>query len=197
MKFIIATNNAKKLKELERILKPIGIDAVSAREAGVSLDEVEENGTTFAENAFIKANAAFKKTGMPSIADDSGLSVDALNGRPGVYSARYCGENATDEDRYNKLLEEMKNVPKDKRTAHFTSAICCIMSDNEKIEVEGICSGTISDTPNGNGGFGYDPIFEYDGKSFAELTADEKDKISHRGVALKKLQAELKEKLDK
>lgn len=197
MKFIIATNNAKKLKELERILQPLGIDAVSAREAGVSLDEVEENGTTFAENAFIKANAAFKKTGMPSIADDSGLSVDALNGRPGVYSARYCGENATDEDRYNKLLEEMKNVPKDKRTAHFTSAICCIMSDNEKIEVEGICSGTISDTPNGNGGFGYDPIFEYNGKSFAELSADEKDKISHRGIALKKLQAELKEKLDK
>ena len=94
MKFIIATNNAKKLKELERILKPLGIDAVSAKEAGVNLGEVEETGTTFAENAFIKASAAFKATGMPAIADDSGLSVDALDGRPGVYSARYCGENA-------------------------------------------------------------------------------------------------------
>lgn len=99
MKFIIATNNAKKLKELERILKPLGIDAVSAKEAGVNLGEVEETGTTFAENAFIKANAAFKATGMPAIADDSGLSVDALDGRPGVYSARYCGENATDEEK--------------------------------------------------------------------------------------------------
>ena len=99
MKFIIATNNAKKLKELERILKPLGIDAVSAKEAGVNLGEVEETGTTFAENAFIKANAAFKATGMPAIADDSGLSVDAHDGRPGVYYARYCGENATAEEK--------------------------------------------------------------------------------------------------
>ncbi len=197
MKFIIATNNSKKLKELERILKPLGIDAVSAKEAGVSLDEVEETGATFAENAFIKANAAFIATGMPAIADDSGLSVDALDGRPGVYSARYCGENATDEDKYNKILEEMKDVPNEKRTAHFTSAVCCILSADEKIEVEGICNGTISQTPNGNGGFGYDPIFDYNGKSFAELSADEKDKISHRGVALKKLQAELKNRFEK
>lgn len=196
MKFIIATNNAKKLKELERILKPLGIDAVSAKEAGVNLGEVEETGRTFAENAFIKANAAFKATGMPAIADDSGLSVDALDGRPGVYSARYCGENATDEEKYLKLLEEMQNVPDEKRTAHFTSAICCILSDKEKIEVDGICNGTISHTPNGNGGFGYDPIFDFNGKSFAELTAEEKDKISHRGIALRKLQAELKKKFE-
>ena len=135
MKFIIATNNAKKLKELERILKPLGIDAVSAKEAGVNLGEVEETGTTFAENAFIKANAAFKATGMPAIADDSGLSVDALDGRPGVYSARYCGENATDEEKYTKLLEEMRGVPDEKRTAHFTSAICCILSDKEKLKL--------------------------------------------------------------
>ena len=197
MKFIIATNNAKKLKELERILKPLGIAAVSAKEAGVNLGEVEETGTTFAENAFIKANAAFKATGMPAIADDSGLSVDALDGRPGVYSARYCGENATDEEKYTKLLEEMQGVPDEKRTAHFTSAICCILSDKEKIEVDGICNGTISHTPNGNGGFGYDPIFDINGKSFAELTAEEKDKISHRGIALRKLQAELKNRFDK
>ena len=109
MKFIIATNNPKKLVELERILNPLGIEAVSAKEAGVVLDEVEETGTTFAENAFLKADAAFKKTGMPAVADDSGLSVDALDGRPGVYSARYAGENATDKDRYTKLLNEMKD----------------------------------------------------------------------------------------
>ncbi len=191
MKFIIATNNPKKLIELERILKPLGIDAVSAKEAGVVLDDVEETGTTFAENAFLKANAAYKKTGMPSVADDSGLSVDALNGRPGVYSARYAGENATDKDRYTKLLGEMKDIPEDERTAHFTSAICCILSDGSKIEVEGRCDGRIAFEPSGDGGFGYDPVFLYGESSYAQLTAEEKDKVSHRGKSLRKLQEEL------
>lgn len=191
MKFIIATNNPKKLIELERILKPLGIDAVSAKEAGVVLDDVEETGTTFAENAFLKANAAYKKTGMPSVADDSGLSVDALNGRPGVYSARYAGENATDKDRYTKLLGEMKDIPEDERTAHFTSAICCILSDGSKIEVEGRCDGRIAFEPSGDGGFGYDPVFLYGERSYAQLTAEEKDKVSHRGKSLRKLQEEL------
>lgn len=191
MKFIIATNNPKKLIELERILKPLGIDAVSAKEAGVVLDDVEETGTTFAENAFLKADAAYKKTGMPSVADDSGLSVDALNGRPGVYSARYAGENATDKDRYTKLLGEMKDIPEDKRTAHFTSAICCILSDGSKIEVEGRCDGRIAFEPSGDGGFGYDPVFLYGERSYAQLTAEEKDKVSHRGKSLRKLQEEL------
>lgn len=191
MKFIIATNNPKKLIELERILKPLGIDAVSAKEAGVVLDDVEETGTTFAENAFLKADAAYKKTGMPSVADDSGLSVDALNGRPGVYSARYAGENATDKDRYTKLLGEMKDIPEAERTAHFTSAICCILSDGSKIEVEGRCDGKIAFEPSGDGGFGYDPIFLYGERSYAQLTAEEKDKVSHRGKSLRKLQEEL------
>lgn len=191
MKFIIATNNPKKLIELERILKPLGIDAVSAKEAGVVLDDVEETGTTFAENAFLKADAAYKKTGMPSVADDSGLSVDALNGRPGVYSARYAGENATDKDRYTKLLGEMKDIPEDDRTAHFTSAICCILSDGSKIEVEGRCDGRIAFEPSGDGGFGYDPVFLYGERSYAQLTAEEKDKVSHRGKSLRKLQEEL------
>lgn len=191
MKFIIATNNPKKLIELERILKPLGIDAVSAKEAGVVLDDVEETGTTFAENAFLKANAAYKKTGMPSVADDSGLSVDALNGRPGVYSARYAGENATDKDRYTKLLGEMKDIPEAERTAHFTSAICCILSDGSKIEVEGRCDGRIAFEPSGDGGFGYDPVFLYGERSYAQLTAEEKDKVSHRGKSLRKLQEEL------
>ena len=191
MKFIIATNNQKKLIELERILKPLGIDAVSAKEAGVVLDDVEETGTTFAENAFLKADAAYKKTGMPSVADDSGLSVDALNGRPGVYSARYAGENATDKDRYTKLLGEMKDIPEDERTAHFTSAICCILSDGSKIEVEGRCDGRIAFEPSGDGGFGYDPVFLYGERSYAQLTAEEKDKVSHRGKSLRRLQEEL------
>lgn len=191
MKFIIATNNPKKLKELERILNPLGISAVSAKEAGVTLDDVEETGTTFAENAFIKANAAFVKTGLPSVADDSGLSVDALNGRPGVYSARYGGENATDEDKNNKLLSELENIPQNERTARFTSAICCILSDGRKIEVEGVCEGTIAFEPYGKGGFGYDPIFLCGEKSYAQLTDDEKDAVSHRGKALRKLKAEL------
>ena len=191
MKFIMATNNAHKVVELSRILKPLGIDVVSAKEAGIVLDEVEETGTTFAENAFLKANAAFKKTGIASVADDSGLSVDALSGRPGVYSARYAGENATDADRYNKLLDEMKDIPDEKRSAHFTCAICCILPDGHKIEVEGVCNGKIAFEPQGDGGFGYDPVFICNGKSYAQLTAEEKDALSHRGNALRKLKAEL------
>lgn len=196
MKFIIATNNQKKLKELERILNPLGINAVSAKDEGISLDDVEETGTTFAENAFIKAEAAFKKTGLPSVADDSGLCVDALDGRPGIYSARYAGENATDADKNNKLLSELKDVSENNRTAHFTCAVCCILPSGEKIEVEGICEGTIAFEPHGNCGFGYDPIFKYGNKSYAELSSEEKDAVSHRGKALRKLKAELEKYLD-
>lgn len=193
MKFIIASNNPKKLKELERILNPLGINAVTAKQEGITLDEVEETGTTFAENAFLKAQAAFKKAGLPSVADDSGLSVDALDGRPGVYTARYGGENASDEDRYLKLLDELKEVPAGKRNAHFTSAICCILSDGTVIEAEGICEGKIAFAPCGNGGFGYDPVFMYGDKSYAQLSAAEKDLVSHRGKALRKLKSELEE----
>ena len=197
MKFIIATNNSKKLKELERILNPLGINAVSAKEEGISLDDVDETGTTFAENAFLKAEAAFKKTGLPSVADDSGLCVDALDGRPGIFSARYAGENATDEDKNNKLLTELIDVPEKDRTAHFSCAICCILPNGDKIEVEGICEGSIAFEPHGNGGFGYDPIFKYGDKSYAELSSDEKDAVSHRGKALRKLKAELEKYLKK
>lgn len=197
MKFLIATNNPKKLKELQRILNPLGINAVSARQEGVLLDDVEETGTTFAENAFIKAEAAFKKTGLPSVADDSGLCVDALDGRPGIYSARYAGENATDADKNSKLLSELKDVPEKNRTAHFSCTICCILPNGDKIEVEGICEGSIAFEPHGNGGFGYDPIFKCGDKSYAELSSDEKDAVSHRGKALRKLKAELEKYLEK
>lgn len=196
MKFIIATNNQKKLKELERILNPLGINAVSAKDEGISLDDVEETGTTFAENAYLKAEAAFIKTGLPSVADDSGLCVDALDGRPGIYSARYAGEKATDGDKNNKLLSELNGVSEKDRTAHFTCAICCILPDGAKIEVEGRCEGSIAFEPHGNGGFGYDPIFKFGDKSYAELSSDEKDAVSHRGKALRKLKAELEKYFD-
>lgn len=195
MKFIMATNNAHKVIELSRILLPLGIEVVSAKDAGITLDDVEETGATFAENAFLKANSAYKKTGMPVVADDSGLCVDALDGRPGVYSARYGGEGATDSEKNAKLLDELRNVDDENRTAHFTSAICCILEDGSRIDVEGICNGKIAFEPHGNGGFGYDPIFICGNKCYAELSGEEKDAISHRGIALRKLKAELEKYL--
>ncbi len=197
MKFIMATNNSHKVVEFSRILSPLGIEAVSAKQAGVTLDDVDETGTTFAENARLKAMAAYKKTGMPSIADDSGLSVDALGGRPGVYSARYAGENADDSKKNNKLLSELKDVPDNKRTARFTSAICCVIDGDNIIEVEGVCSGSIAHSPKGEGGFGYDPVFLCGDKSYAELSPAEKDAVSHRGKALRKLEQELRKYFNK
>lgn len=197
MKFIMATNNSHKVVELSRILKPLGIDVVSAKEMGITLDDVDENGTTFAENAFLKAQSAFQKTGMPVVADDSGLSVDALDGRPGIYSARYAGDNATSEEKNLKLLDELKNVPDEKRTAHFTCSICCIMEDGTKIVAEGVCNGKIATSPHGNGGFGYDPIFLCNGKCFAQLSDAEKDAVSHRGQALRKFKSELQKYFNK
>lgn len=194
--FIIATNNPKKLVELSRILNPLGIHAISAKEAGVNLDEVEETGTTFEDNAELKARAALDKAGMPAVADDSGLMVDALDGAPGVYSARYAGEGASDAERIEKLLNNMERVPKNERTARFVSAVCCVFPDGGKIVVRGECEGEIALAPAGEGGFGYDPVFLVEGgKTYAELLAVEKDKISHRGRALRKLSDALKEKL--
>lgn len=198
MKFIIATNNAKKLVELERILNPLGIEAVSAKQAGVVLDEVDETGTTFSENAFLKANAAFEKTGMPAVADDSGICVDALGGKPGIFSARYCPELCvTDDDRTQRILDELAGVPDEERGAHYTCAICCILPDGSKLEIEETCEGKIGYEFIGDGGFGYDPIFIQGDKTFAQLSADEKDKVSHRGKALRKLQAELEKHFGK
>lgn len=177
--FVIATHNQNKVKEFGRILAPLQIGVTTA-----PLDEVEETGTTFAENAFLKAQAACAQTGMPAVADDSGLAVDALGGAPGVYSARYAGENASDADRIQKLLENLKEVPTEKRTAKFVSAICCVYPDGRRIETQGECRGAIAFAPRGNGGFGYDPVFLIDGKTFGELSPQEKDSVSHRGRAL-------------
>lgn len=191
MNFLIATNNKKKLEELKRILLPLGITAVSPMDVDISLVDVEENGNTFLENSLIKAKAGCLRSSMPTIADDSGLCVDALNGAPGIYSARYAGENATDKDKYLKLLSELKDVPIDKRSAHFSCAITCAFPNGDVIQVEGKCCGSISLEPDGDGGFGYDPVFLYNGVSFAKITAEEKDKVSHRGNALRLLQDEL------
>lgn len=190
--FIIATHNKKKLAELARILAPLGIEAKTAEQAGFTLAEPEETGTTFEENAYIKAHAAMTATGMPAVADDSGLAVDALNGAPGVYSARYGAPEAkTDEDRYLHLLDEMKDVPEEARTARFVSAVCCVFPDGRTITVRGTCEGTIAFAPVGTEGFGYDPVFLVGDKTYGQLDAAEKDRISHRGQALRKLQAAL------
>lgn len=196
MKFIIATNNAKKLIELERILKPLGIDAVTAKQEGIDLDDVEENGETFIENSFIKADAACKKSGLPAIADDSGICIDALDGAPGIYSARFAGDNATDDEKNALILEKLKNVEQSNRSAHYVSAISCVFPNGDIIQVEGKCFGEIAYEPSGNGGFGYDPIFLYEGRSFGEFTAEEKDKVSHRGNSLRMLKDELTKYLE-
>ena len=194
-KFVVATNNAKKLVELNRILLPLGIDVITAKEAGIDLSDVEENGTTFKENAYIKAKAAFDMLNGEYcvVADDSGLCVDALDGRPGVFSARYGGEGATDSDKINKLLDELKDIPQNDRTAHFSCCICAVMKSGEVIYSDGECHGKIGFEPVGDGGFGYDPIFMVSDKSFSQLTAEEKDKYSHRGNALRDFKNKLEE----
>ena len=184
--FIMATHNKHKVAELSRILEPMGIHVETA-----DLPEVEETGTTFEENARLKALSACKTTGLPSVADDSGIAVDALGGAPGVYSARYAGEEATDADRNKKLLEEMKDIPEGKRSARFVSAICCVFPGGEEITVTGVCEGSVAFAPQGKDGFGYDPIFLVGDRTYAELSPAEKDAVSHRGKALRLLKEEL------
>lgn len=198
MKFVVATNNKKKLNELNRILLPLGIDAVTAKEIGIDLGEVEENGATFDDNAYIKAKSAFDLLDCKYcvVADDSGLCVDALDGKPGVFSARYGGEGLSDEDRYNKLLDDLKDIPQNERSAYFACSICAIMTDGTVIRAFGKCNGYIGNAPIGDGGFGYDPIFMVGDKSFSQLSADEKDKCSHRGNALRELKAKLEDYLE-
>ncbi|ADU25908.1 RdgB/HAM1 family non-canonical purine NTP pyrophosphatase [Ethanoligenens harbinense] len=188
MTFVAATGNAHKLTEIRRILAPLGHDVISQREAGVACDP-EETGATFAENARIKAEAVCKAAGRPAVADDSGLCVDALDGAPGVYSARYAGAHATDDDRIAKLLAALSGVPEEKRTARFVSAICCLFPDGREIAVEGVCEGRVAFAKDGTDGFGYDPVFieAESGKTFAALSGEEKDACSHRGRALRAL----------
>lgn len=191
MDFILATNNMKKLAEMQRILFPLGINVVTAKMMGITLEDVEENGETFEDNAKLKAHAACRETGMPAIADDSGLCVDYLNGAPGVYSARFAGEHGNDEKNNDLLLEKLEGVPEEKRTAHYVCAVCCTFPDGREIVVRGECGGVIGFQRDGDQGFGYDPLFLVNGKSFGRYTAEEKDEISHRGKALRLLTEEL------
>lgn len=192
MKILIATHNVKKRDELQRILSPLGIEVVTDSDIGCTLRDVDENGSSFEENALIKAFAGCEDSGLPCIADDSGLVVDALNGAPGIYSARYSGVHGADEANNDKLLKELKDVPEDKRTARFVCSVCCVFPDGRKITVNGACEGTIFRERHGNGGFGYDPLFNCGGRPFGEITGEEKDMISHRGKALRLLADELK-----
>ena len=190
MHYIIATHNQGKLAELRRILAPMGIEAVTVE----GLSEPEENGATFAENAYIKAAAACRETGQPAVADDSGLCIDALGGEPGVRTARYAPVG----QRKLTVLQKLSGLPRPQRTARFVSAVCCVFPDGRVITAEGVCEGYIGTACRGDGGFGYDPIFEIeDGRTFAELDDGEKDAISHRGKALRLFKQKLQEELEK
>ena len=183
MKFVLATHNPGKLKEMGDILPRFGVEVVSPKDLGITVD-VEETGATFAENAMLKAKAICAAAKLPAIADDSGLCVDALNGGPGVYSARYGGEGLDDKGRYMLLLNSMRGQPT--RAAHFACAIACVFPNGDELTAEGRCDGTIAFAPIGEGGFGYDPVFFVPElkKTFGQLTAEEKSAISHRGRAL-------------
>ncbi len=185
--FLIATHNQKKKNELLRILAPLGIDVKTDEELNITLTEAEETGETFYENAFIKAQSGARESGLPCVADDSGLMVDYLAGAPGVYSARFAGEPCNDEKNNEKLLKLLNGVSEEERTARFVSVVCCVFPNGDVLSARGECEGKIGFKEIGDGGFGYDPLFMVDGKSFAELTAEEKDKLSHRGKALLQL----------
>ena len=192
MVFAVATNNQKKLKEIQRILDSFGITAKTLKELDINI-EIEENGTTFEENAVIKAKAIAEICNLPTISDDSGLEVDALNGAPGVYTARFAGEHATDDENIDKLLAEMEGVEKEKRTARFVSAVCLYMPDGRNTVCRGTCEGWIGWERIGDGGFGYDPVFMVGETSYSQMSPEAKDAISHRGSALRQLKEKISE----
>ncbi|MBP1552971.1 MAG: XTP/dITP diphosphatase [Oscillospiraceae bacterium] len=192
MVFAVATNNQKKLKEIQRILDSFGITAKTLKELGIAV-EIEENGTTFEENAVIKAKTIAQMANLPTISDDSGLEVDALSGAPGVYTARFAGENATDDENIDKLLHEMKDVEKNDRTARFVSAVCLYMPDGRHAVCRGTCEGWIGYERIGDGGFGYDPVFMVNEISYSQMSPEAKDAISHRGSALRQLKDKIEQ----
>ena len=191
MRYILASNNKGKLKEMKAILAALGEEVVSQSEVGLSI-EAEETGSTFEENALIKAKAACEALSEPAIADDSGLAVEALGGAPGVYSARYGG-CTNDSERVNLLLKNMEGEKN--RRAKFVSCIACCFPNGDVITARGECEGIITLAPRGEGGFGYDPVFEFPetGKTMAELSEEEKNAVSHRGKALKIFKMKLRE----
>ena len=193
MKVFIATKNQKKLRELKRILIPMGFEVLCESDLDFPFKDAVEDGLTFEENAIIKAKSGLLQTGLISVADDSGICVDYLDGRPGVFSARYSGEHGNDEMNNDKLLSELSGVPMENRTAYYVAAIACVFPDGKQFTVRGECHGHIAfERQVGNGGFGYDPLFISEKGPFSQLTAEEKDAISHRGKALIKFKEELK-----
>lgn len=195
MKVVLASKNPHKLVEISRITEKFGFELVLQSQLGVDID-VEETGTTFEENSFLKADAVMKATGLPALADDSGIAVDALNGEPGIYSARYGFDDSLDDwGRLLLLLKNTEHVPDGQRQAKFVCAITMVTPEGEKIQVRGEIHGELLRAPRGENGFGYDPIFYYPplGKTTAELSAEEKNQVSHRGVALKLLNEKLME----
>ena len=195
-KFVLATHNPGKLKEMAQILEKFHVEVVMPTDLGIDVD-VEETGTTFAENAILKAKAICAASGLPAIADDSGLCVEALNGAPGVYSARYGGEGLDDIGRYRLLLNNLRGA--NTRAAHFACAVACAFPNGDELTAEGRCDGAIAFAPMGEGGFGYDPVFLVPEmrKTFAQMTAEEKSGISHRGRAMEKFVAKLETYLAK
>jgi len=192
MKFVLASNNKGKLREMKAVLEQLGHEVVTQSEAGFS-GEVEETGATFYENALLKARAVMEATGLPAIADDSGLMVEALGGRPGVHSKRFGGRGLDDAGRNALLLKTLEN--EEHRAAQFVSSIVCVFPNGDVVSSEGVCRGSILRAPRGSGGFGYDPVFLVDGtgKSMAELSLEEKNAVSHRGNALRLFEKRLRE----
>lgn len=192
MKVFIATKNHHKLTELERILVPMGFEVLSENDLDKPLPEVDETGTSYEENALLKAHSGLRVTGLITVADDSGLSVDYLDGAPGLYSARYSGMGASYASNNEKLLAALDGVPHEKRTATFVSAIACVFPDGREFTVRGECKGFVAEECHGDGGFGYDPLFICDAGCYAEMMPEEKDRVSHRGNALRAFKEELK-----
>ena len=195
MKVVLASKNKHKLIEISKITEKFDIELVMESDLGVDID-VEETGTTFDENSFLKANAVMQATGLPALADDSGISVDALNGEPGVYSARYGFDESLDDwGRLQLLLKNTEQVPDGQRQAQFVCVITLVMPDGQTIQARGEVHGELLRAPAGEGGFGYDPIFYYPpyGKSLAEVTPEEKNQVSHRAKALQAFYQKLKE----
>jgi XTP/dITP diphosphohydrolase len=192
VRILLATTNPGKLAELRRILGAAGIDLIGLEDSASTVEI--EVGPTFEENALLKARHYFEVSGIPTIADDSGLEVEALGGGPGIFSARYAGEGAVDGDRIAKLLQSMKGLPAQLRTARFVCAAAFVWDGGEKLFLDAV-NGTIIDEPRGSSGFGYDPVFFYPpmGKTFAELAPDAKAEVSHRGQAFRRLAAWLSE----
>ncbi len=184
-RILLATRNQGKVKEIQEVAKAFPVTILSLDEVG-PVPEVEEDGDTFEANALKKARSIAKATGMATLADDSGLCVDALDGRPGVLSARYAGENATDKDLCDRILEEMRDVPDDRRSARFICVLALVLPTGEEKLFRGVCEGNITHEIRGKLGFGYDPIFYFDvaGCTFAQMDRAEKNKVSHRGRAL-------------